>query len=129
MNRSSFEVIFWLIVGIFWVLAKLMKKNLPQEPEQEPKEFKIPREWEFPEEILLPQVRSSPQPEAQKPQKIEKEPETNKEEQQDLPDNSQVLTPFKTCLTAVRLPSFTKDKLQEGIILSIILGPPKALQR
>ncbi len=119
----------FLIFLIFIILIQRLLKTLQeqQKQQQEPTEKEIKNYFQA---LGLPPIKELP-PEP-RPEKAKQPPIRIKKPEVKIPE----LKPVKMKAmhkemieeTKEELPVFSEDKLEEGIILSAILGPPKAYQ-
>jgi hypothetical protein len=131
-----FESIFWVIIILVWIssiFSKAKKAAKPKEglgsPGPKPDE-----DIGFEKEIFRSFGFPSAQKQYQAPKpKVRILPQTKKEAQLELKDAPRYKHPPEPAATKPakkETPAlvFSADKLQEGIILAEILGPPKAHQ-
>lgn len=129
MNENIFSLIFWLIVISIWLFSNLLKKKQPtadRKPEEKLKDIFKTLGFPVPE-IPQSQQENIPKPEI-KPSTyiVDKEKELKKVLKEKF--KKTVQTPPEIATAEKEKPplDFSLDKLKEGIILSVLLGPPKA---
>ena len=129
-----FESLFWIIIILVWVSSIFSKAKKAGQPKAstgaaQPKPRndtdlvkEIFRSFSFP---LAPQKYEAPKP------KVTKAPRAKKETQlelEDAPRYKPAPVAAKPVIKEAPALVFSLDKLEEGIILAEILGPPKAYQ-
>lgn len=132
MNGDFFEFIFWLVAILIWFFSSLAKKKKPQgQPWQGPAQERRPSSLE--EKILeslglkIPQAPQSPVQVTIKPKAYQPTAAKKKEEKITSLQRKEAVLPAPAPEVKAGPGEFLNlDKLEEGIILSIILGPPKA---
>lgn len=123
------ELLIWLIIIFFWIISLLAKTKKGPQPKEEPYEPTYePSEEE--EEILETLGLPLPIPREKPKEKIEEAPILIQKEEvkPEIEVTPVEPLPKPEISPETKPPEFlSSDKLEEGIILSIILGPPKAL--
>ena len=118
-----------LILLIQRWLKSLQEQQEQQKEQEEPTEKEVKDYFQF---LGFPPAEElPPKPELEKPKQpaiVKKKVKRIKEEVIEAKPAEIKLAPEKTEEAEELLPALSTDKLQEGIILSEILGPPKAYQ-
>lgn len=121
--EKIFEVGFWLVIFLIWFISSQTKRKTKKTfPEEE-------TDSEVGKDIL--ETLGFPFP------RIPKKYPTEKKKEKIVPVQSKVKEELKpklevtepTLTVGIKQPSlelFSLDKLQEGIIFSVVLGPPKS---
>jgi len=121
MWQFLFFIIFILLIqGLSKILEKETKKRNSEEKPVTEEELE-----KYFETLGFPTLRI-PKPKREKP------PEKKKEEKVEVPvikEEKPLLKPEISKIEKKILPEFLLERLEEGIILSEILGPPKALRK
>ena len=122
---NLFELVFWLIAIAIWLFSSQAKKKRTQPIPQETVQKRKPSSLE--ERILESlglKIPEAPEP----PPKIivEKKKITPLRLPEEKPKAEALPSALVPEIKAGRGEFITLDKLEEGIILSVILGPPKA---
>lgn len=137
--ENLFESIIWLIVIAFWIISGILKKRTKQPEEDKRQPYPKPppepeKRTELEERILealgFPVPKPAPAP---APPLVKKKPKLQPVilEKKPAAEIKAPPTPavIKTEEKAIPAPLvFSPDKLEEGIILSTILGPPKSIE-
>lgn len=115
------ELLFWLIIILIWIFISLLKrtKTIPTKEEPSPP----PKEWEEILETLGFPIPPKPEPPREIKLKLKEAPvvlETRTEKPPSIKIEEKRAEKEKV--------AFLTDRWEEGIILSTILGPPKAYQ-
>lgn len=135
--EDLFESIIWLIVIAFWIISGLLKKRAKQPPEAKRQPYPQPpyheKRAEFEEKILEALGFPAPKPIPPQAPKVKKKPEATSvitgkklEVKTKAPPAPAPVKAEEEVFPAPLV--FTPEKLQEGIILSTILGPPKSIE-
>ena len=122
----------FLIFIMFILLLQKFSKNLEEQRKQQEEETKEEKIGDLFQTLGFPLPEETPpRPEWKMPKEpaiVKKEIKRPEAEIAELKPEK-IETPIKQIEEAEEeLPTFSEDKLQEGIILSEILGPPKAYQ-
>ncbi len=148
--EDFFKVIIYIVFFVIWILSFIKKKpaesqddyttpdGYTYEPDNEKTNVKTKSDleelfesFEFPQPVKKPQPQTAPKEYYTKPKLDTKAKETLKQEKKSI-DKEPAKQAEKMIIPLIEEPTeglnFEDDKLEEGIILSEVLGRPKAYQ-